>query len=34
MLVADEVHNFTHGGRFGTLLAESRKYGITLVLEI
>jgi hypothetical protein len=32
MLVADEVHNFTHGGRFGTLLAESRKYGITLVL--
>lgn len=32
MLVADEVHNFVHGGRFGTLLAESRKYGITLVL--
>jgi type IV secretory pathway TraG/TraD family ATPase VirD4 len=32
MLVADEVHNLTHGGRFGTLLAESRKYGITLVL--
>jgi DNA helicase HerA-like ATPase len=32
MLVADEVHNFIHGGRFGTLLAESRKYGITLVL--
>jgi hypothetical protein len=31
MLVADEVHNFVHGGRFGTLLAESRKYGITLV---
>jgi DNA helicase HerA-like ATPase len=32
MLVADEVQNFVHGGRFGTLLAESRKYGITLVL--
>lgn len=32
MLVADEVHNFIHGGRFGALLAESRKYGITLVL--
>jgi len=32
MLVADEVHNFVHGGRFGILLAESRKYGITLVL--
>ena len=32
MLVADEVHNFVHGGRFGTLLAESRKYAITLVL--
>jgi len=32
MLIADEVHNFVHGGRFGTLLAESRKYGITLVL--
>jgi hypothetical protein len=32
MLVTDEVHNFVHGGRFGTLLAESRKYGITLVL--
>lgn len=31
MLVADEVHNFTHGGRFGTLLAEARKYGIALV---
>jgi hypothetical protein len=32
MLVADEVHNFVHGGRFGTLLAESRKYGITLTI--
>jgi DNA helicase HerA-like ATPase len=32
MLVADEVHNFVHGGRFGTLLAESRKYAISLVL--
>ncbi len=32
MLVADEVANFVHGGRFGTLLAESRKYGITLVM--
>jgi DNA helicase HerA-like ATPase len=31
MLVVDEVHNFTHGGRFGTLLAEARKYGISLV---
>jgi hypothetical protein len=34
MLVADEVHNFTHGGRFGTLLAEARKYGITLVTAL
>jgi hypothetical protein len=32
MLVADEVQNFVHGGRFETLLAESREYGITLVL--
>lgn len=32
MLVVDEVQNFVHGGRFSTLLAESRKYGITLVL--
>jgi len=31
MLVVDEVHNFTHGGRFGVLLAEGRKYGINLV---
>jgi type IV secretory pathway TraG/TraD family ATPase VirD4 len=32
MLVADEVHNFVRGGRFGTLLAESPKYLITLLL--
>jgi hypothetical protein len=32
MLVADELHNFIHGGRFGTLLAESRKYGSPLSL--
>ncbi len=31
MLMADEVANFVHGGRFGTLLAEARKYGISLV---
>jgi hypothetical protein len=31
MLVVDEVHNFTYGGRFGSLLAEARKYGISLV---
>ena len=31
MVVCDEVHNFVHGGRFGALLAESRKYAITLV---
>jgi len=32
MLVADEVQNFVHGGRFATLLQESRKYGITCLL--
>jgi hypothetical protein len=32
MAVIDEVQNFVHGGRFSSLLAESRKYGITLVL--
>jgi len=31
LVVADEVANFVHGGRFATLLAESRKYGISLV---
>jgi DNA helicase HerA-like ATPase len=31
MIVADEVQNGIHGGRFGTLLAEARKYGISLV---
>jgi DNA helicase HerA-like ATPase len=32
MLVADEVHNFVHGGRFSSLLQEARKYGISCVL--
>ena len=32
LAVIDEVQNFVHGGRFGSLLAESRKYGISLVL--
>lgn len=31
LMVVDETHNFTHGGRFGTLLAEGRKFGIALV---
>lgn len=31
LLVVDETHNFTHGGRFNTLLAEGRKFGIALV---
>lgn len=31
MIVADEAQNGVHGGRFGTLLAEARKYGISLV---
>ena len=31
MIVADEAQNAIHGGRFGTLLAEARKYGISLV---
>lgn len=31
MVVVDETHNFTHGGRFSTLLAEGRKYGVSLV---
>jgi hypothetical protein len=34
MLVVDEASNFTHGGRFGSLLAEARKYKITLVTTI
>ena len=32
MLMIDEVANFVHGGRFTSLLEESRKYGIALVL--
>jgi len=31
MVMVDETHNFTHGGRFSTLLAEGRKYGVSLV---
>jgi DNA helicase HerA-like ATPase len=31
LMVVDETHNFTHGGRFGTLLAEGRKFGVALV---
>jgi hypothetical protein len=31
MIVADEAQNAIHGGRFGTLLAEARKYSISLV---
>jgi Type IV secretion-system coupling protein DNA-binding domain len=31
LMVVDETHNFTHGGRFNTLLAEGRKFGIALV---
>jgi DNA helicase HerA-like ATPase len=31
MAVVDEVHNFTHGGRFNTILAEGRKFGLSLV---
>ena len=31
MLMIDETHNFTHGGRFSSILAEGRKYGISLV---
>ena len=31
IIVADEAQNGVHGGRFGTLLAEARKYGISLV---
>lgn len=31
MIVADEAQNGVHGGKFGTLLAEARKYGISLV---
>lgn len=30
LIVADEAQNAVHGGRFGTLLAEARKYGISL----
>ena len=30
LIVADEAQNAIHGGRFGTLLAEARKYGISL----
>jgi hypothetical protein len=31
MIVADEAQNGVHGGKFGTLLAEARKYSISLV---
>jgi hypothetical protein len=31
IIVDDEAQNGVHGGRFGTLLAEARKYGISLV---
>lgn len=31
LIVADEAQNGVHGGKFGTLLAEARKYGISLV---
>ena len=30
LIVADEAQNAVHGGRFGTLLAEARKYGLSL----
>lgn len=31
LLLVDETHNFTHGGRFSSLLAEGRKYGVGVV---
>jgi len=31
LMVVDETHNFTHGGRFSSLLAEGRKYGVSVV---
>lgn len=31
LLVVDETHNFVHSGRFGSLLAEGRKYGVSVV---
>jgi hypothetical protein len=31
LMVVDEMHNFAHGGRVGTILAEGRKYGLSLV---
>jgi hypothetical protein len=31
LLVVDETHNFVHGGRFSSLLAEGRKYGVSVV---
>lgn len=31
LLVVDETHNFTHSGRFSTILTEGRKYGVSLV---
>lgn len=31
LLVVDEAPNFIHGGRFSSLLAEGRKYGISVV---
>jgi hypothetical protein len=31
LVLVDETHNFTHGGRFSSLLAEGRKYGVGVV---
>lgn len=31
LMVVDETHNFVHGGRFSSLLAEGRKYGVSVV---
>jgi hypothetical protein len=31
MILADEAQNGVHGGLFGTLLAEARKYSISLL---
>ncbi len=31
LIVVDETHNFVHGGRFSSLLAEGRKYGVSVV---
>jgi hypothetical protein len=34
MLIVDETHNYHHGGRFGSLLAEARKYGISVITAL